>query len=156
VSATTYSEHMQSLSREYFAETGRDRATTMDLAVWAVKSGKWQPPSNLILKKCREDFARALREEHISDEQGRPVRAKHAARITTGDIQKTLWADIRTADLRHMQIAFAQRREQIVGDCRQLHRDVQFYNGQRPANEAIQMYFDFREDVEEAEFQETL
>ena len=29
-----------------------------------------------------------------------------------------LWADVRTAPKRHMEIAFQQRRQQIVGDCR--------------------------------------
>jgi hypothetical protein len=34
--------------------------------------------------------------------------------------QITLWADIRSASHAHMERAFAQRRRQILGDCRQL------------------------------------
>lgn len=157
MSATTYTEFMQGLYQDYFLETGAERATTSELAVWAIRSGRWDPPHDLVLRKCREDFSRALREEYIKDEHGRPVRAKHAARERSGDEQKTFWADIRTADHRHMQVAFAQRREQIVGDCRQLNRDVDFYNSHRqPGNQKIQMYFDFRDDVEEGDFPDTM
>ena len=153
-SALTYYEVLQRQADEYFDETGKERATTKELAVWALRTGKWEPPVDLVLRKCREDFSRALREQYIRDDSGRAVRAKHAARVIEGDRQMTFWADIRRAPRSHMEVAFQQRRDQIVGDCRQLNRDVQFYNGAHPENEPIQMLFDFRDDIEEGEFSE--
>ena len=38
-----------------------------------------------------------MREEYITGPDGKPVRAKHAARVSEGDTQTTFWADIRTA-----------------------------------------------------------
>lgn len=51
-----------------------------------------------------------------------------------------------------MEIAFQQRRQQIVGDCRQLKRDVDYFNEAHPIEPPIQMMFDFTEDVDEGEF----
>jgi hypothetical protein len=70
------------------------------------------------VNRLAEQMSRAMREEYIIDAQGRSVRAKHAARIKRDNEQLTLWADIRSAEPKHMQIAFQQRRQQIVGDCR--------------------------------------
>ena len=148
--ALTYIEALQRDADEYFAE--HPLATTKELAVWAIQTRRWEPPPDLILKRCREDFARALREQYIQDDLGRPVRAKHAARIIRGDQQKTFWADIRKAPRKHMEVAFQQRREQIVGDCRQLQRDIDYYNKAHPDERPVQMVFDFTEDVEEMAF----
>jgi hypothetical protein len=51
-----------------------------------------------------------------------------------------------------MNVAFRQRREQIVGDCRQLNRDISYYNSAHPEGKPIQTTFDFRDDVAEGEF----
>jgi hypothetical protein len=50
-----------------------------------------------------------------------------------------------------MQVAFQQRRQQIVGDCRQLKADVDSYNENYNSGQAIQMVLDFTEDIEELE-----
>lgn len=65
-----------------------------------------------------------MREEYITDRRGRRVRAKHPVRTRRGGEQITLWDDIRTAARPHMEMAFQQRRNQIVGECRQLKTDV--------------------------------
>ena len=46
-------------------------------------------------------------------------------------------------------MSFAQRRQQIVGDCFQLKTDVDVYNGKCPAMQPIQVPLDFTLDVEE-------
>jgi len=62
-----------------------------------------------------------------------------------------MWADMRNATPDHMKGAFRLRRQQIVGDCRQLKTDVDSYNQNFSSAEAIQIYFDFTEDLEELE-----
>lgn len=144
-------ETLQQYAEEYCDETGRTTFTALEIATWAIRTQRWDAPPDLLLKACRSEFARAFREEHLEDRNGMPVRAKHVARITRGDRQLHIWADIRKAPHEHMELAFQQRREQIVGDCRQLKRDVDFYTEQRPENPRIQMVFDFSDDIEEAE-----
>ncbi len=65
--------------------------------------------------------------------------------------QRTLWAEIRTASHAHVEIAFKQRRRQIVGGCWQLRSDVDSYNDNNVDEAAIQMVLDFTEDMEEFE-----
>src|SRR5688572_20796221 len=103
-------------------------ATTHEIAEWAIRNRLWEPHPSAILNRCAEEVARALREEYITDPQGRRVRAKHVADIRRGGRQFKLWDDIRDASHEHMRTAFQQRRLGIVGDCRQLKVDVDSYN----------------------------
>jgi hypothetical protein len=54
-----------------------------------------------------------------------------------------------TAPREHMELAFAQRRQQIVGDCIQLSIDVDVYNGRNADKEPKQIVLDFEDDVNE-------
>lgn len=48
-----------------------------------------------------------------------------------------------------MHISFQGRRQQIVGDCKQLKTDVDSYNQNGNDGKPIQMIFDFTLDLEE-------
>jgi hypothetical protein len=48
-----------------------------------------------------------------------------------------------------MEKAFAQRREQVIGDCLQLQIDVEAYNAMNHAEKPIQLILDFTDDVAE-------
>lgn len=79
------------------------------------------------------------------------VRVKDVATVERNGRQAAFWADMRTAPREHMEIAFQQRRQQIVGDCRQLKLDVDSYNENHNAGEELQMVLDFPLDLEEIE-----
>lgn len=49
----------------------------------------------------------------------------------------------------HFVKSFAQRRQQIVGDCYQLKIDADVYNDIRRPEQQIQIVLDFTLDVEE-------
>lgn len=147
----TYREQLQSIVAEYRANGQPWPATSHEMAVWAMETGRWQPQRSAMLRKCAEEFSDAMREEYITDQQGRRVRSKHVARIGDGAAQIPLWADIRTASRDHMEIAFQQRRQQILGDCRQLKNDVDSYNDNYNPGGALQMVFDFTDDLAEDE-----
>jgi hypothetical protein len=149
--AKTYSESMQELADEYLRETGATEATTQDFAMWAIRTRRWEPPPDMIVKKCKEDFASALREQVFSDENG-PVRAKHVARRVVAGKQTYLWADIRNTTRKHIVAAFKMRREQVVGECRQMDRDSTYWNKMNPDEEKVQLDFDFNDDVDEGRF----
>ncbi len=147
-----YSEQMQRIVRDYMADGQEWPATTREIAAWAITRKRWEPQRSALIDQCAEQLARAMREEYITDSQGRTVRAKHAARIERDAQQLVLWADIRTASREHMEIAFQQRRQQIVGDCRQLKTDVDSYNDNGNSGRPIQMIFDFTDDLAELDF----
>jgi len=147
----SYNDQMQGIANQYMNSGQSWPASARDIAAWAIRSGLWKPQPADLVERCADHLARAMREEYIVDAQGRTVRAKHAVRIIGGPKNLTLWGDIRTASRKHMHVAFQQRRQQIVGDCRQLKADVDSYNANWSKEEPIQMVFDFRKDLEELE-----
>ncbi|MBE0479683.1 MAG: hypothetical protein IBX68_01760 [Dehalococcoidia bacterium] len=149
--ARRYNEQMQHIVTEYMTAGERWPATTHEIAAWAIISRRWEGQEKAVIDICAEHLARAMREEYIIDPQGRTVRAKHAARIERDGTQLVLWDDIRRASRQHMQIAFQQRRQQIVGDCRQLKADVDSYNENNNEGKPLQMVFDFTLDLVEME-----
>jgi len=142
-----FNEQLQHIVNKYIAAGEVWPATSHQIASWAIKQHLWEAQKTTIIDICAEQLARAMREEYIHDPQGRTIRAKHAARIA-GE-QTVLWADIRTASRQHMVIALQQRRQQIVGDCRQLKADADSYNENNNPGKPIQMVFDFRDDLAE-------
>jgi len=144
-----YNEQMQKIVDKYRGAGEIWPATTREIAAWAIHNKQWEAHGSEMINICTEHLARAMREEYIKDPQGRNVRAKHAARMH----QTVLWDDIRTASREHMKVAFQQRRQQIVGDCRQLKLDVDSYNENKNDGKPIQMVFDFTLDLEESELE---
>ena len=141
---------MQRLANQYMAETGKTEFTARDLAKWAIEKKLWAPQPGALLKQCADEFSRAMREEYMTDSQGRRVRLKHVATVDQDGQQIPLWADMRVATREHMEIAFQQRRRGIVGDCKQLKSDVDSYNQNFNSAAAVQIIFDFTDDLEEA------
>ena len=127
----TYSDQLKNIVKDYLDANQPWPATTRQIAAWAIRQSKWKPQPSALVNQCADQIARAMREEHFTDAQGRTVRAKHVARVERGGEQIALWADIRSASRTHMQIALQQRRQQIVGDCRQLKNDCEFYNNNK-------------------------
>ena len=145
----TYMERMQAIVEEYRAFGEPWPGTARQIAEWAMGRGLWSPRRDLA-DLCADDIATAMREEFITDPQGRTVRAKHASRIKRDGTQpRMVWADIRTADRQHMEIAFQERRQQIVNDCRQLKTDLDSYNDNGNPGRPLQLVLDFTYDVEE-------
>jgi hypothetical protein len=147
----TYKEQLQRIVAEYRGNAQPWPATSHEMAVWAIETGRWHPQRSAMLRKCTEELSDAMREEYITDPQGRRVRSKHVARYGEGQAQIPLWADIQTAGREHMGIAFQQRRQQILGDCRQLKTDVDSFNDNYNNAEPLQMVFDFTDDLAEDE-----
>ncbi len=147
----TFNEQLQNIANQYMLSGNPWPASTRVIASWAIENGLWNPSRLSLIDQCADQLARAMREEYITDPQGRSVRAKHAARREINGQQQTFWADIRTAPRDHMELAFQQRRHQILGDCRQLKVDADSYNQNENAGEEIQMVFDFTLDLLEME-----
>jgi len=147
-----YKEQLQRVWHKYEAANGSVPATAREAVAWGVSQRLIEIPEVDPLVKLSEDMADALREEYATDRHGRRYRVNHAVRVTKGGVQYTFWAIMQDAPREHMQKAFIQRREQIVGDCVQLCTDVEAYNSFHNDEPPIQMLFDFRDDIEERRF----
>jgi hypothetical protein len=150
--AISFNEKLQKYKDEYVKETEQERYTTIDLARWAMSTGRWEPPPDLALRKCREDFANALRTEYIEGDDGLPVRVNHAVRECHGDRQRTFWSDIDKMPRDELGRSNTQKREQIVGECRQIDRDERYFNSHHPDEDPLAMLFDFTDDVIEGRY----
>ena len=86
----------------------------------------------------------AMRQDYITDPQGRRTRRFHALRdiqvLPDGKHkQLTFWIDL-DAPFENMRRAFQQQRMQVLGDCRQLKTDVDSYNDNNKYNEKVQWF----------------
>ena len=136
---------------EYLSQGGTEPIDLDELARFAMSKGLWNRHTSKLIQMCKRDFSRAFREQYHRDPQGREVRTFHAVRTKSGDTQKTFWANIVTAPEEHMEVAFNQRRNQIVGECKQLNRDVSSFNDNNTNNAKYQLSLNFTEDIAELE-----
>lgn len=149
---TTYANQIKSYLERYQAEVGGDGLLDPhEVAAWAYRNGLHKPNLKTVIDAIATDIAQAFREEYRTDESGQRYRAKHAVRSKQGNKTLSLWADIddTRAPRAHFVRSFAQRRQQIVGDCFQLKTDVDVYNAKDPSQKPIQIPLDFEYDVEE-------
>lgn len=149
---TAYSSQVRSYLERYKKEVGDDGLVDPHLvAAWAYKNGLHKPNTKTIIDAIASDIAQVFREEYRTDKNGQRYRAKHAVRSKKGGKTLSLWADIddEQAPRDHFVRSFAQRRQQIVGDCYQLKTDVDVYNAKDSSQEPIQIHLDFTYDVEE-------
>lgn len=143
---------MLQIVQVYLDAGGTEPIDLDEVARFAINNGHWKKHASKLLQMCKRDFSRAFREQFHTDSQGREVRTYHAARSRdTGGAQRVFWADMRTASADHMETAFHQRREQIVGDCTQLKRDIDSYNDNNRHGSHYQLELSFVDDVAERE-----
>jgi hypothetical protein len=147
-SKLTKAEQLQRAFHLYTSEHGHLPSGAREVAEWAVRKGLIKLPQIDPYDVLSGDMAKALREEFKTDEKGRKYRVNHSVRVTKSGVHYTFWADINFAPHEHIQLAFTQRREQIVSDCVQLKIDLDVYNDKNK-DKQIQLVFDFTEDVEE-------
>lgn len=146
---TKKNEQLQRAWHLFERQNGHVPASAREASIWAVQNGLIGLPDVDPYDVLADEMARALREEYGTDKQGRRYRVNHAVRVTRRGVQYTMWAMLETAPRAHMQKAFTQRREQVVGDLVQLAIDVEVYNSMNKSIEPIQLILDFTHDVAE-------
>lgn len=148
----TKAEQLQAAWHRYEKIRKHMPTGTKEACRWAVLEGIIELPDVDPYDVLASQMASALREETATNEKGQRYRVNHAVRITKNGIQQTMWAEMGYAPHAHMEKAFAQRREQIIGDCLQLKVDVDTYNRLKPGEYPnVQLVLDFTEDVAERE-----
>jgi hypothetical protein len=148
----TKQERLQEAWHYFDRRQDRRPSSARQACEWAVAAGILELPDIDPYDALAEDMAQALRGEYRTDSEGRRYRVNHAVRVTKSGVQYTFWAEMGFAPPDHMERAFAQRREQIVGDCLQLKIDVDAYNSMTSdKTPKVQMVLNFTDDVAERE-----
>lgn len=149
---STKMERLQNVWHKYDAERSHKPTSAREAVEWAVKEGLLELPEVDPYDVLAGQMSQALREEYKEDGQGRRYRVNHAVRVTKAGVQYTFWGMMGFASHEHMEKAFTQRREQIVGDSHQLKTDVDVYNDLiRGKHPSIQLVLDYTDDVAERE-----
>ncbi|MFA7504216.1 MAG: hypothetical protein WCZ28_05920 [Burkholderiaceae bacterium] len=149
---SAYGNQIKAYIERYQSEVGDDGFLDPHaIAEWAYQNGLHKPSFRTVVDAIASDIAQCLREEYRTNEDGQRYRAKHAVRVKNGNRTMSLWADMddEKAPRSHFLRSFAQRRQQIVGDCFQLKTDVDVYNSKNLDKEPIQVPLNFTLDVEE-------
>jgi hypothetical protein len=148
----TMNDRMLDIVDKYLDKGGETPIDLNEVAQFAIQNNYWQGQPKTRGQLCKRDISRAFREQYHTDPQGRNVRTFHAVtRSSSFGKQSVFWADMRDAPPEHMELAFSQRRNLIVGECIQLKNDVDSYNDNNNSGYQIQMIFDFTEDIVERE-----
>lgn len=151
----TKTELLQQAWHQCEAENDHLPISAREAVDWAVKKGLLSLSEIDPLDVLAQDMAQALRGEYKTHSDGRRYRVNHAVRVTKNGAQYTMWGELGHASHGHMEKAFTQRREQILGDCLQLKTDADVYNDTSLGSPKIQMVFDFTDDIAEREHWET-
>jgi hypothetical protein len=149
---SAYANQVKSYIERYQEEIGGDGLVDPHaVAEWAYRNGLHKPSVRTVVDAIAADIAQQFREDYRTDAKGQRYRAMHAVRSKKGEKTMSLWADMddERAPRDHFVRSFAQRRQQIVGDCFQLKTDVDVYNTKDSAQKPIQVPLDFARDVEE-------
>ena len=144
----TFNDQLLQIVEDYRATGGPWPATREQIAEWAVANERYQLTRGMAVAQCAEKLSRAMGLEHVKDQKGRSVRKYYAARVRENGQLVMKWDDL-NAERPFMQIAAANRRNRILGQCWQLKNDIDSYNDRRCPDEPIQMDFNFNVDLEE-------
>jgi len=123
-------------------------ASREQIAEWAVAKERYQLTRGMAVRQCAEKLGRAMGLEHVKDRRGRSIRKYYAAPIRENGQLVMKWDDL-NAPRPFMEIASANRRNRILGQCWQLKNDMDSYSERRCPDEPIQLDFNFNVDLEE-------
>jgi hypothetical protein len=148
----TQNEKFVAIWHLYESEHGHKPARMADAVRWGVSRNLLREPPPLSgLKLLERKMSRAVGQEYDTY-KGRRYRVNHAVRQAGRGQQQTLWAMMGRVEPEFMVRAFGQRREQIVGECSQLHTDVTVCKEFYPQHATeFSLYLDFTDDVAERE-----
>ena len=90
-----------------------------------------------------------MREDYIEDEQGEPVRNRHAYKTDKGPEQKVMWFLMEEATPEKMRLSAGWRRRGLQAGCFQLDRDLNYFNKNYNPGEPLEVSYDFSQDVVE-------
>jgi hypothetical protein len=141
-------EQLLKIVEDYRAADEPWPATREQIAEWAVANDRYQLTRGMAVNQCAERISRAMGLEHVKDNKGRSVRKYYAARIRENGQLVMKWDDL-NAERPFMEMAAANRRNQVLGQCLQLKNDIDSYNDRHCPDRPIQIDFNFNIDLEE-------
>ncbi len=133
---------------KYIEETGETEPDLHDIARHAYFNGM-EPMVPDPIKRLAREMALASRQDYITDENGEPVRRRHAFVIRRGEEQLTLWSKMEDITPERIKLSAARRRNGTLMDVLQLDRDLTYYNKNHNPGDPILFEANFTTDLQE-------
>ena len=149
----TFNEQLVRIVEDYREAGQAWPASREEIAEWAVANDRYKLTRGMAVSQCAERISRAMGLEHVKDKKGRSVRKYYAARLRENGQLVMKWDDW-NAKRPFMEMAAANRRNHVLGQCWQLKRDIDSYNERHCPHDPIQLDFDFNVDLEELQLNE--
>ncbi len=134
---------------KFAALTGDQEPNLYKAAKWALETGEMGEPKVDIYRVAARILARACQQDYIEDENGEPVRRRHAIKIQAGDEQLTLWPKIENMTPAKFRVSLTSRRNGTVQDSLQIERDRRYFNKHYNPGDPIEMEWNLTPDIEE-------
>src|SRR5205823_6136646 len=149
--AMTKREQLLRIRDDYRAAHNNEPASARHMADWAVAQGMYNLPVFATAKRCAEELADVMRQDHMTVAGGRRVRTMHS---WTAD-QGMLWDHIQTITRDNMKLSLANKRNGIVGEVKQIKVDIDYFNDLHAGEPPLQMSFNFENDLADAGLMES-
>jgi hypothetical protein len=146
---SSYTRALLSIVDQYTEQTGELEPDLYEVAKWAAENDLMDTPVVDVTRIMSRALARACRQDYIVDENGEPVRRRHAVKETRGDKQLTFWPLMENMTPEKFRVSLTARRNGCTQDVLQMERDKRYFNTHYNPGDPIQMDFDFNADVEE-------
>jgi hypothetical protein len=144
-----YTRELLQIVDRYVEETGDKEPDLRDAARWAHAEGLLETPSIDVIRVMARALARACRQDYIVDENGEPVRRRHAVREERGQEQMTLWPKIEDMSPQKMRKSLQVRKQGTLQDALQIERDRRYFNTHYNPGDPIPMDYNLNPDIEE-------
>jgi len=125
---SSYINQMMNIIDRYVEEAGEKTYDLHDVASWAYQKKLLQPRPRNIINDLAKQLAIAARQDYITDEDGEPVRHRHAIRLKQRGKQLTFWFKMEDATPENMRLSAQARRRGTLADVLQIYRDIKYYN----------------------------
>jgi hypothetical protein len=142
-------ERTASTTRRRHGETGKREPNLCHVAIWAHGKGLIQLPRVDPHRVLARTFARACQQDYIVDENGEPVRRRHAVKVVVGDEQLTFWPNMEDLSPAKMRASLGSRRKGSGEDILPIERDKRYFNKHYNPGDPLEMDYNYNIDVEE-------
>jgi hypothetical protein len=146
---STYTRQLLGIVDQYVEATGDSEPDLYEVARWASNNGLLDIPPIDVIRVMARALARACRQDYIEDENGEPVRHRHAVKEKRGDKQLTLWPKMENMTPEKMRVSLQSRRNGTLQDALQIERDKRYFNSHHNPGDPIEMDFNLNPDIEE-------
>jgi hypothetical protein len=144
-------EFFQRAAQEYMRINKVTEFDPDDVAKWMISTRQYEEQSYSVVRRCRQELTKALKAQHVTDPQGREVRAMLSVRHRDeqGELWST-WSPLYQAKPDHARLSLQQWRRSMRGEVLLHDRTARSYNDNNVHGAQLQLFdYDFNRDRDE-------